>query len=141
MITPWNSDSLPNTLRVDKPVDHYISTGTGLNWIHNLIKLGYHQDTKVTFIDISYAVLSFMKALVEEWDGVDYATFYMNQVKFVPESYDYDLVNHESRIRELQEDGYGNGSDCINRPNQRPPRQVWDRSRGHAVYPLAVSSP
>jgi hypothetical protein len=100
MVTPWNSDSLPDTLYIDKPVDHYISTGTGLNWIHNLMKLRYHQDTKVTFIDISYAVLSFMKALVEEWDGIDYATFYMKQVKFVPESYDYDLVNHEARIRE-----------------------------------------
>jgi len=100
MITPWNSDSLPTDLHIDNLVDHYISTGTGLNWIHNLLKLGYHQDTKVTFIDISYAVLSFMKALVEEWDGVDYAKFYMSQLKFVPESYDYDLVNHEKRIRD-----------------------------------------
>jgi len=100
MVTPWNSDSLPDTLNTDKPIDHYISTGTGLNWIHNLLKLGYHKNSKITFTDISYVVLSFMKSLVEEWDGKDYATFYMNQIKFVPESYDYDLVNHEKRIRE-----------------------------------------
>jgi len=100
MITPWNSDSLPESLHIESPVDHYISTGTGLNWIHNLLKLGYHKDTKITFIDISYVVLSFMKAMVEEWDGTDYASFYMKQLKFVPDSYDYDLINHEKRIRE-----------------------------------------
>lgn len=100
MTTPWNSDSLPDSLHLDNPVDHYISTGTGLNWIHNLLKLKYHKDTKVTFIDISYVVLSFMKVMVEEWDGTDYATFYMKQLKFVPDSYEYDLVNHEQRIRE-----------------------------------------
>ena len=99
MVTPWNSDSLPDDLDIEKPIDHYISTGTGLNWIHNLIKLKYHQDTKVTFIDISYVVLSFMKSMIEEWDGIDYASFYMKQLKFVPESYDYDLVNHEKKIR------------------------------------------
>lgn len=99
MVTPWNSDSLPSNLNIDKPVDHYASIGTGLNWVFNLLKLGYHQDTKVTFFDINYAVLSFMKSLVEEWDGTDYATFYMKQLKFVPESYDHDLSNHEIRIR------------------------------------------
>jgi hypothetical protein len=40
-----------------------------------------------------------MKSMVEEWDGVDYASFYMKQLKFVPDSYDYDLVNHENKIR------------------------------------------
>ena len=99
MVTPWNSDTLPENINIENPVDHYVTTGTGLNWIHNLLKLQYHQDTKVTFTDISYVVLSFMKTLVEEWDGIDYATFYMKQLKFVPESYNYDLVNHEQRIR------------------------------------------
>jgi hypothetical protein len=41
-----------------------------------------------------------MKAMVEEWDGTDYATFYMKQLKFVPNGYNIDLVNHERRIRE-----------------------------------------
>jgi len=101
MVTPWNSDSLPtDQLVIGDPVDHYVTTGTGLNWIHNLLTLGYHDNTKITFTDISYAVLSFMKSLVEEWDGKDYATFYMNQMKFVPDSYNYDLINHEKKIRD-----------------------------------------
>ncbi len=99
MVTPWNSDMLPNLPYDGLPVDHYISTGTGLNWVHNLLKLKYHKGTKVTFIDISYAVLSFMKHLVEEWDGTDYASFYMKHLKFMPSSFDYDLVNHERNIR------------------------------------------
>jgi hypothetical protein len=51
-------------------------------------------------MDISYPVLSFMKAMVEEWDGTDYASFYMKQLKFVPNNYQLDLVTHERRIRE-----------------------------------------
>lgn len=99
MVTPWNSDELPEYLNLTLSVDHYITTGTGLNWIHNLLKLKYHENTKVTFMDISYAVLSFMKTLVEEWDGKDYATFYMKQLKFMPSSFDYDLIKHEQNIR------------------------------------------
>lgn len=104
VVTPWNSDYLPDSLQIDSPVDHYISTGTGLNWIHNLIKLKYHKGTRVTFMDISYAVLSFMKALVEEWDGKDYAAFYMKQLKFLPDSYNIDLAHFEKRIEEWWED-------------------------------------
>ena len=99
MVTPWNSDELPEYLTPSLPIDHYVTTGTGLNWIHNLLKLHYHENTKVTFMDISYAVLSFMKTMVEEWDGTDYATFYMKQLKFMPSSFDYDLVKHEQNIR------------------------------------------
>lgn len=99
MVTPWNSDTLPENLHIGKLVDHYVTTGTGLHWVHNLLKLGYHSDTKVTFIDISYAVLNYMKTMVEEWDGKDYASFYMKKLKFMPDSYDYDLVKHEQNIR------------------------------------------
>jgi hypothetical protein len=99
MVTPWNSDKIPNLNYNDAPIDHYVTTGTGLNWIHNLLKLKYHKDSKVTFIDISYAVLSFMKHLVEEWDGKDYASFYMKHLKFMPSSFNYDLVKHEQNIR------------------------------------------
>lgn len=101
MVTPWNSDSLPKHINIpNNSLDHFVTTGTGLNWVYNINRLGYHEGTKITFIDISYAVLSFMKAMVEEWDGTDYATFYMKQLKFVPNNYNYDLVNHERRIRE-----------------------------------------
>lgn len=104
MVTPWNSDSIPNLVSFGTPVDHFVTTGTGLNWVHNLLKLTYHEGTKVTFIDVSYAVLSFMKALVEEWDGKDYATFYMKHLKFMPSSFNYDLVNHERNIRDWWRD-------------------------------------
>jgi hypothetical protein len=100
MVTPWNSDSLPKHIFINEnKLDHLVTTGTGLNWVHNITRLGYDENTKITFIDISYSVLSFMKSLVEEWDGVDYATFYMKQLKFVPNNYNLDLVNHERRIR------------------------------------------
>lgn len=100
MVTPWNSDHLPEGLVTNKALDHYVTTGTGLNWIYNILNLGYHNKTKITFTDISYVVLSFMKSLIEEWDGTDYATFYMSQIKFVPDSYQYDLHKHEQRIRD-----------------------------------------
>ena len=100
MVTPWNSDTLPKHIDItEDTLDHFITTGTGLNWVHNITRLGYHENTKLTFIDISYPVLCFMKAMVEEWDGTDYATFYMKQLKFVPNNYHLDLVNHERRIR------------------------------------------
>jgi hypothetical protein len=100
MVTPWNSDSIPNNLSISEPsVDHYISTGTGLNWMCNLLKMGYHPKTKVTFIDLSSNVLSFMKVLIDEWDGKDYASFYMKQLKFIPFGYNLDLTNHEKNIR------------------------------------------
>ncbi len=101
MVTPWNSDTLPYNIRTEEGfVDHYVSIGTGLNWLYNLTKLGYTPNTKVTFTDISYSVLSFMKALVTEWDGEDYASFYMEQLQFIPKSYKLNLPMHESRIRE-----------------------------------------
>lgn len=100
MVTPWNSDLLSDEIIINETqIDHYISTGTGLNWIYNLQKLGFHNKTKVTFIDISYSVLLFMKKLVTEWDGKDYAEFYMTQMQFVPVSYDLDLTNHKERIK------------------------------------------
>jgi hypothetical protein len=101
MVTPWNSDNLPKHISItEDKLDHFVTTGTGLNWVHSITRLGYHEATKITFIDISYTVLSFMKALVEDWDGTDYATFYMKQLKFVPNKYHLDLINHERRIRD-----------------------------------------
>lgn len=99
MVTPWNSDSIPQIISANEKIDHYVTTGTGLNWIPNLLKLGHHADTKITFMDISYSVLSFMKTLVEDWDGTDYASFYMKQLKFIPYDYDLDLSRHEQNIR------------------------------------------
>ncbi len=100
VVAPWNSDLLPELLELDTTLDHYVTTGTGLNWIHNLLKLKYHKDTRVTFLDVSYAVLTFMKNMIEQWDGTDYPSFYMKQLTFVPDSFEYDLNILKKRIEE-----------------------------------------
>ncbi len=117
VVAPWNSDSLPKHLPDNLNVDHYVTTGTGLNWVHNLLRLGYHDQTKVTFMDISYAVLSFMKLMVEEWDGVDYPSFYMKQLKFVPDTFGYDLNRIQHQVEEWWkqfESDFGNFRDTWN---------------------------
>lgn len=80
----WNSDLLAETIRVDGPVEQYISVGTGLYWISNLEKIGFTSDTKVIFTDINYNCLMFMKSLVEEWDGKDYPSFYKQRIPVLP---------------------------------------------------------
>ena len=101
IVSPWNSDLLAKQIvKLDNSIDHYITTGTGLNWIYNLSRFGYNEKSRVTFIDISYVVLSFMKSLIEEWDGTDYANFYIQQLKIIPNNYNLDLDSHESRMRE-----------------------------------------
>ena len=100
MVTPWNSDIiLENETIEEDALDHYVTTGTGLNWIYNITQLGYHENTKVTFVDNSYAVLNFMKSLIETWDGKDYDIFYMEHLKFVPYGYNLDLEKHKENIK------------------------------------------
>lgn len=87
---PWNTDDPISFEHFNIKVDHFISTGTGLNWIYNLAKLGYHANTKITFIDKSFAVLDFMKNLIEKWNGINYPEFYIQNLKFIPDSFMYD---------------------------------------------------
>lgn len=75
-VPAWNSDAIPETINFQGPVEHYVTVGTGYNWIKNLETLGYTKDTVVTFTDVNPNCLAFMKAMMEDWDGNDYGTFY-----------------------------------------------------------------
>jgi hypothetical protein len=80
----WNSDTLRNQLPFDGPVEQYATVGIGFNWIKNLQLAGFTENTKVIFTDINYNCLMFMKKMVEEWDGVDYANFYWSNKPMLP---------------------------------------------------------
>lgn len=79
---PFNTDALPDYINIDKPVEQYVTVGTGLNWINNLIKFGYTENTTVIFTDINLNCLKFMESLVNEWDGVNYVDFYVQKKPF-----------------------------------------------------------
>jgi len=54
----------------------YITTGIGVNWIKNLERFGFKEDTTVTFTDVNPNCLQFMKKMVTDWDGTDYGLLY-----------------------------------------------------------------
>jgi hypothetical protein len=94
VFAPFNSDSLKKDLPFDGPVEQYVTVGIGLHWIKNLIQLGYTIDTKVIFTDINFNCLRFMKAMVEEWDGVDYVSFYQQYLSIQPNSSPFNPYDH-----------------------------------------------
>ena len=83
-MAPWNSDKVYDQISFNGPVEQYITLGTGLNWIRNLIIVGYTSNTKIVFTDINHNCLTFMKELVETWDGNDYNKFYHSFKQFLP---------------------------------------------------------
>jgi len=87
----WNSDSLRQLSGIASPVDQYISVGIGVNWIRNLEQLGVTPDTRVVFTDINHNTLQFMKAMVEGWDGRNYAEFYRNHLPIMPNNVTQDI--------------------------------------------------
>ena len=80
----WNSDRLRADLPFDGPVEQYATVGIGFNWIKNLEIVGFTKDTTVIFTDINYNCLMFMKKMVEEWDGKNYADFYWDHKPMLP---------------------------------------------------------
>jgi hypothetical protein len=73
-VPSWNSDTIKE---IDfSNVDQYITTGTGVNWIKNLERFGFKEDTTVTFTDVNPNCLQFMKKMVTDWDGTDYGLLY-----------------------------------------------------------------
>ena len=84
VVAPWNSDKVHDQISFNGPVEQYITLGTGLNWIRNLIIVGYTTNTKIVFTDINHNCLTFMKELVETWDGNDYNKFYHSFKQFLP---------------------------------------------------------
>lgn len=83
----WNSDVLKDSIPFDGPVDQYVTVGIGFYWIKNLMNIGVTEDTTVIFTDINLNCLKFMQAMVEQWDGVDYATLYKNHLTILPNNF------------------------------------------------------
>ena len=90
-ITAWNSDHINTAIPFTGPVGQYITVGTGVNWIRNLEIVGFTESTKVVFTDNNIACLKFMKAMVTEWDGKDYASFYASKMDILPNNTFFDM--------------------------------------------------
>lgn len=90
-VVSWNSDLFKKQIPYEGPVEQYITVGTGVFWITYLDKLGITADTRVVFTDINNNCLQFMRAMVTEWDGVDYAEFYQTHLPLLPNSFNRDL--------------------------------------------------
>ena len=93
-ITAWNSDRITDVIPFTGPVDQYITVGTGYNWIKNLETVGFTDSTKVVFTDNNIACLKFMKAMVTEWDGIDYASFYASKMDILPNNTFFDMNSY-----------------------------------------------
>lgn len=80
----WNSDTVHEIIPFKGPADQYVTVGIGLNWIRNLVKIGFTDSTKIIFTDINQSCLMFMKMLVTSWDGENYDIFYKNNMPIIP---------------------------------------------------------
>jgi hypothetical protein len=87
----WNSDHLRDYQGITGPIEQYITVGIGVNWVRNLHQLGVTNTTRVVFTDINHNTLKFMKAMVEEWDGKDYAEFYRKHLPIMPNNLNRDI--------------------------------------------------
>ena len=94
----WNSDTLRNQLSFDGPVDQYATVGIGFNWIKNLELIGFTNNTKVIFTDINHNCLMFMKKMVEEWDGKNYADFYWDNTPLMPNNAPHMYESYRQQI-------------------------------------------
>jgi hypothetical protein len=94
MFAPFNSDELQKGIPFEGPVEQYVTVGIGLNWIKNIIQVGYTSDTKVIFTDINFNCLKFMKAMIETWDGKDYVAFYQDFVSIQPNNSSFNPLHH-----------------------------------------------
>jgi hypothetical protein len=96
----WNSDKLKNELLSDGPIEQFVTVGIGFNWIKNLQLVDYTKNTKVIFTDINYNCLTFMKKMVEEWDGKEYADFYWTHKPMLPNNPPHISPNYKDNIQE-----------------------------------------
>lgn len=120
-ITAWNSDYINTDIEFKGPVEQYVTVGTGYNWIRNLNIVGFNQDTRVVFTDNNLNVLKFMKAMVTEWDGKDYAEFYRSKLDIVPNKTHFDVDAYvASTDKQWQEfiDSFDNWDELWNRIKQ-----------------------
>ena len=94
----WNSDTLRTQIQFEGPVEQYATVGIGFNWIKNLDLVSFTENTKVIFTDINYNCLMFMKKMVEEWDGNDYAEFYWTHKPMMPNNPPYISESYKEQI-------------------------------------------
>jgi len=100
MVVPFNSDSISKELNYNRPIDQYITLGTGINWVENLHLIGFTENTEVFFTDINPLVLQFMRSMVINWDGKDYVDFYLQQQFLLPNSLPYNYDNYILQARQ-----------------------------------------
>lgn len=103
-VVSWNSDFYKDSIPFEGPVDQYITVGTGTYWIAYLSRLGVTSDTRVVFTDINNNCLNFMRAMVTEWDGNDYAEFYKTHLPLLPNSFNRDIDAYIEYTRKEWED-------------------------------------
>ena len=80
----WNSDELRTSIPIMGPVQQYVTVGIGLNWVKNLVIMGYTEDTTVIFTDINCNCIMYMQKMIELWDGVNYIDFYKQNCHIIP---------------------------------------------------------
>jgi hypothetical protein len=94
----WNSDQLKDAIPFDGPVEQYATVGIGFNWIKNLELVEFTENTRVIFTDVNHNCLQFMKKMVEEWDGTDYADFYWTHKPLLPNNSPYLTEDYKHQI-------------------------------------------
>ena len=99
----WNSDLLLNDIPFEGPIEQYATVGIGFNWVKNLQMLEFTDRTKIIFTDINYNCLVFMKKMVEEWDGKNYADFYWENKPMLPNNPPYIPDSYKEQIAEQWE--------------------------------------
>lgn len=87
----WNSDNYIDSFLSIGSVQQYITVGIGVFWVSNLYKMGYSKDCKLIFTDINYNCLQFMKAMVENWDGINYPDFYQKHMTMLPSGFNRNI--------------------------------------------------
>lgn len=97
-ITAVNSDAIPTNIPFVGPVEQYITVGTGFNWIRNLETVGFDDSTIVIFTDNNLNCLQFMRSMVTEWDGKDYASFYACKVEILPNEIYFSIEEYTKSV-------------------------------------------
>lgn len=122
-IIPFNSDDIKTSIDFIGPVEQYITVGTGLNWIKNLVTVTYTNQTTVVFTDINQNCLRFMKSMVNNWNGENYVDFYRQHLEFDLNAFPYDLPSHfplwEQQWQEFKElfDNWGDTWNSVKKLN------------------------
>jgi len=88
-----NTEEISNddASNVKTPIDHYIVVAGGFKPALLTHKFGYHDNTKITVMDISDAGINFQKYMRDHWDG-NLAVYHQHILEFGNIYPDYDLA-------------------------------------------------